>query len=180
MLVSIQLNSNRPRAISEFIENIEKTASAPEQIEVIFHIDLGDEKCRELLEKLKSTSKTQIKYLETDIIKHYKDLWRPLNQLLKLTDPNAYFIANFSDEFRFKTKGWDEILSKYIGYYEDDIFRIRLSRYRFRNYTDFWECIFAPDSLAFYTKRWMDIVGMWCPCLGPDSWQQSVIFYLIN
>ena len=160
MLVSIQLNSNRPEAILEFVRNIEETASRPEIIEIIFHIDLGDKKCRDILEELESTSKIQIKYLETDIIKHYRDLWKPLNELLKLTDPRAYFISNFSDEFRFVTKGWDNILQKYVGYYEDDIFRIRLSRYRFRNYVDFWECIFAPDSLAFYTKKWMEIVGM--------------------
>lgn len=180
MLVSIQLNSNRPDTIIEFVQNVEETASNPAQIEIIFNIDLGDEKCRNILEDLKSTSKLHIKYLETDIIKHYKDLWKPLNELLKLTDSNAYFVTNFSDEFRFKTKGWDEILKKYIGYYEDDIFRIRLSRYRFRNYTDFWECVYAPDSLAFYTKKWMDTVGTWCPCLGPDSWQQLVAFYLTN
>ncbi len=180
MLVSIQLNSNRPDTILEFVENIEETASDPSQIEIIFNIDLGDEKCRNILDELKTTSKIHIRYLETDIIKHYKDLWKPLNEILKLTNPDAYFVTNFSDEFRFKTKGWDEILKKYIGYYEDDIFRIRLSRYRFRNYTDFWECVYAPDSLAFYTKKWMDTVGTWCPCLGPDSWQQLVAFYLTN
>lgn len=180
MLVSIQLNSNRPAEILDFIKNVEETSFDPSQIEMIFHIDLCDEKCRKILDEKKITSKIQIKYLETDIIKSYKDLWKPLNELLKLTDPNAYFVTNFSDEFRFKTKGWDDVLKKYIGYYEDDVFRVRLSRYRFRNYKDSWECVFAPDSLAFYTKKWMDIVGMWCPCLGPDSWQQLVAFYLTN
>jgi hypothetical protein len=180
MLLSIQLNSNRPRDIRDFVENVEQTATNPKDIEIIFHIDQGDEACRQILEELRATCQIKIKYLQTNIIKGYKDLWKPLNELLKLTDPNAYFVTNFSDEFRFKTKGWDDIIKKYIGYYEDDIFRIRLSKYRYRNYIDFWECIYAPDSVAFYTKKWMDIVGIWCPCLGPDSWQQLVAFYLIN
>ena len=180
MLASIQFNSNRPNNISDFVANVEKTASNPQDIEIICHIDEGDDFCKNLLKNLQKTSRVKIKYLQTNIIKGYKDLWKPLNELLKLTDPNAYFVTNFSDEFMFKTKGWDDVLRGYINYYEDDIFRIRLSRYRFRNYTDFWECVFAPDSLAFYTKKWMNVVGMWCPCLGPDSWQQLVSFYLIN
>src|SRR3989338_6111815 len=180
MLASIQFNSNRPNNISDFVANVEKTASNPQDIEIICHIDEGDDFCKNLLKNLQKTSRVKIKYLQTNIIKGYKDLWKQLNELLKLTDPNAYFVTNFSDEFMFKTKGWDDVLRGYINYYEDDIFRIRLSRYRFRNYTDFWECVFAPDSLAFYTKKWMNVVGMWCPCLGPDSWQQLVSFYLIN
>jgi hypothetical protein len=180
MLLSINLNSNRPEAITGLINNVENTANNPSQIEIIFHIDIGDKICRDLLIDFKNKSKVKIKFIETDIIKSYFDLWKPLNELLKLTDPDVYFITNFSDEFRFQTNGWDDIIKKYISYYEDDIFRIRLSRYRYRNYDDPWQCVFAPDSLAFYTKKWMDIVGIWCPCLGPDSWQQLVSYYLIN
>lgn len=180
MLVSIQLNSNRANNINEIISNIEETASNPSEIEVLIHIDDGDKACKSIIESLQKSSKIKLRYIQTNIIKGYKDLWKPLNLLLQHTDPNAYFITNFSDEFRFKTVGWDDTIKKYIGYYDDGIFRIRLSRYRFRNYNDFWECVFAPDSLAFYTKKWMDVVGMWCPCLGPDSWQQLVSFYLIN
>ena len=180
MLVSIQLNSNRAATILEFVQNIEETSSNPSDIEVLINIDEGDSACKKAIESLQTQTKVKLSFIQTDIIKSYKDLWKPLNVLLKHTDPNAYFVTNFSDEFRFKTKGWDDVIRKYVNYYEDGIFRIRLSRYRFRNYADFWECIFAPDSLAFYTKKWMDIVGTWCPCLGPDSWQQLVAFYLIN
>ena len=180
MLVSIQLNSNRPENIREFVNNIDETATNPKDIEVIFHIDNGDIECQTALEDLQKTTKTKLRYIQTDIIKCYQDLWRPLNEILKVTDPSAYFVTNFNDELRFKTKGWDDEMRKYISYYDDDIFRVRLSRYRFYNYKDYWETIFAPDGLAFYTKRWMDIVGMWCPCMGPDSWQQSVAYYLLS
>ncbi len=180
MLCSIHLNSNRPKAIRDFIKNIEDTSSKPSDIEVIINIDTADSACKKVIEGLQSKTKVNLKYIQTDIIKCYKDLWKPLNEILKLTNSKAYFVTNFSDEFRFETVGWDNILRKYINYYDDDIFRIRLSKYRYYNYRDYWECIFAPDSLAFYTKRWMDIVGQWCPCLGPDSWHQSVSYYLIT
>lgn len=180
MLLSIQLNTNRPDAIKEFVNNVENTSYNPSDIEILVNIDTDDIACKNAIELLQVTTKTKLRFIQTDIIKSYKDLWKPLNVLLQHTDPSVYFITNFSDEFRFKTQGWDEVLKKYINYYEDDIFRIRLSRYRYRNYVDFWECIYAPDSLAIYTKKWMDIVGTWCPCLGPDSWQQLVAFYLAN
>ena len=180
IFASIHLNSNRPDNIKDLISNIERTASTPSGIEVIINIDNNDNNCKNIIENLKNTSLVKIIYIQTDIIKSFKDLWKPYNQLLGLTNKNAEFVSLFSDEFRFKTKGWDDILKKYINYYNDGIFRIRLSRYRFRNYTDFWECIFAPDSLAFYSKKWIDIVGMWCPCTGPDSWQQLVSFYLTS
>ncbi len=180
MLVSIQLSSNRAKNIEELVKNIENTASNPSLIELIVNIDEGDNECKKTLETLKNSSPVQIKYLETNIIKSFKDVWKVYNHLLKLTNPDANFLTIFSDEFRFKTHAWDEILTKYIGYYDDEIFRIRLSRHRFRNYRDSWECVFAPDSLAFYTKKWLDIVGIWCPCQGPDTWPQLVSYYLTN
>ncbi len=180
MLLSIHLNSNRPQNLKDLVKNIEDTASQPAEIEVIVNIDDGDDECKKALESLQRTSSVKIKFLQTNLIKSFKDVWKPYNEILKLTDSTSYFVTLFSDEFRFKTQQWDKILKEYISYYEDDIFRIRLSRYRFRNYSDSWECMFAPDSLAIYTKKWMDIVGQWCPCTGPDSWQQLVSFYLTN
>ncbi len=180
IFVSIHLNSNRPQNITSLIKNIEQTASNPSQIEIIINIDDGDNESENTINNLKETSLVKILYIKTNIIKSFKDIWKPYNELLKLTNKDAEFISLFSDEFRFKTKGWDDILKKYIAYYEDNIFYLRLSNYRFRNYSDFWECIFAPDSLAFYTKKWLDTIGMWCPCTGPDSWQSLVSFYLIK
>ena len=180
MLISIHLNSNRPNNIKDFVKNIENTVINPSSIEVIFNIDTEDYQSKKILDTLQKSTKINLKYISTNIIKTYKDLWKPLNEILKLTDKNAFFIMNLSDEVRFVNKGWDKQISKYIHYYDDDIFRIRLSNYRYYNYTDPWECVFAPDSLAIYTKKWMDIVGMWCPCLGPDSWQQLVSYYLIT
>lgn len=180
MLLSLQLNSNRPDLIKKLIDNIEETSSNPSDIEILINIDEGDNACLEAIKSLQTTTKTQLRFIQTNIIKSYQDLWKPLNELLKHTDPKAYFVTNFSDEFRFKTKGWDDVIRKYVGYYDDGIFRIRLSKYRYYSYRDSWECVFAPDSLAFYSKKWLDTVGMWCPCLGPDSWQQLVAYYLIN
>jgi hypothetical protein len=177
-LVSIQLNSNRPGQFSWFLDSIEETVDSPSSCEVLIHIDEGDEKMeRAVLDEIKRRPFT-IKYIKTNIVKSFADLWKPLNELIKITDPKAYFLLNLADEMLFLTKGWDTKLRQYVGYYSDDIFRLRASRFRFRNYNDLWECGYAPDSLTFYTKRWLDIGGDWNPCLGPDSFQQCVAFHM--
>ncbi len=180
IFISIQLNSNSPDQLLRFFNGIERTSTRPEQIEILINIDKGDTIMRDLLEKERQNRPFQIKYIETLLENGFADLWKPLNDLFKLTDKNAYFVINVSDEFIFETKGWDDIVSKYKNYYKDDIFRLRASKYRFRNYTDVWECGYAPDVLAFYTRKWLEICGGWCPCLGPDSFQQCVSFYLFT
>ncbi|UCF92600.1 MAG: hypothetical protein JSW39_00140 [Desulfobacterales bacterium] len=163
-----------------FLDHVEKNANRPEQVEVLIHIDQGDDLMKQTLEIEKSQRRLQLRYIQTDMVRNFFDLWKPLNALVKLTAPRAYFVANVSDEFLFETVKWDDVLREYVAYYPDHIFRVRASRFRHRNYIDFWECGFAPDSLAFYTKRWMDIVGDWNPCLGPDSFQQLIAYYLFS
>lgn len=179
-LISIQLNGNCSIKIVEFFNSIESTADNPKDIEVLLHIDVGDRKMEELVEYEKKNRLFSLRILQTDLVKDYSSLWKPLNLLFQMTHPDAYFVTNLFDEIRFETKGWDTILKQYMGYYQDDIFRLRCSKYRFRNYTDFWECGFAPDSLAFYTRKWLQLSGDWNPCLGPDSFQQCVSFYLFK
>lgn len=176
--ISIQLNSNRPQQIGVFFDSIEATADTPEAIEVLLHIDKGDSAMEQAVEAEKAKRKFSLRVLQTDLVQGYLTLWKPLNPLLEMTHPDVYFVTNFSDEFLFETKGWDTQLRAYVGYYPDHIFRLRGSQYRFRNYRDFWECGYVPDSIAFYTKRWLDLGGDWNPCLGPDTFQQFVSFYL--
>jgi len=178
VFVSIQINSNRPDQIRAFLTSVEETAARPSAVEVLVHFDTGDDAMERTLAEEASRRRLRVRPVSTDLVKDFFDLWKPLNVLLPLTASSAYFVLNCSDECRFLTAAWDDILRKYVGYYDDHIFRIRASRLRFRNYLDIWECGFAPDSVAFYTRRWLEIVGDWNPCLGPDSFQQCVAFHL--
>jgi hypothetical protein len=177
-LISIQLNSNRPSQLVNYFDSIEDTADNPHEIEVIINIDDNDTTMEELLIKEMRNRSFVIKYTSTPRPKSFCDLWKPINKLLQLTDANAYFLLNISDEMLFATKGWDSILKKYVGYFPDHIFRLRASRNKFRNYFDRWECSFGQDSIPITTKKWVDIGGDWNPCFGPDSFQQLISFYL--
>jgi hypothetical protein len=177
-LISIQLNSNRPAQLSAYFDNIEETADDPTQIEVLVNIDIGSISMKSLLDSEIPQRTFTLKYIETPRPNSFCDLWKPINNLLTITDPDAYFLLNISDEMLFETQGWDSILKKYVGYFPDHLFRLRASRNKFRNYFDRWECSFAQDAIPITTKKWVDTGGNWNPCFGPDSFQQLIALYL--
>ncbi len=176
--ISFQMCSNDKENLEKFIDNIDETAAKPEQIELILKIDEEDGSLQRFIEKKRKKSKISIFPVIGPRGEGYFELWKWLNVLLSYTDPKAYFVCNSFDEMYFETKNWDTKLRKYVGLFSDDIFRLRTSIFRYRNYHDIWEPGYAPDSTAFYTKRWLDIVGKWNACHGPDSYQQFVAYYL--
>jgi len=177
--LSIQVPSNRPEKLKIFFDHLQETANHPESFEVLINLDVGDTTMSAYLDQEKIIRPFTIKYINTFTGGFYHS-WKPINDLLTITHPDVYFMTFLSDEFLFKTKGWDDILKSYIGYYPDDIFRLKASHYRYRNYLDLWECGFAPDSIAFYTKKWVDICGDWAPCFSSDAFQQCVSYYLFT
>ena len=178
IFISIQLNLIKGDHVVSLFDNIEKTAINISSIEVIVHTDKSDELTTRVVQDESKKRKFKIKCISTDSVRTYGTLWKPFNLLFKETNKNAYFILNTSDEIKFVTYGWDKKLKKYKNYYQDDIFRLRCSKYKYRNYFDFWECGFAPDGISFYTKKWMELCGDRNPCIDPDSFQQSIAYYL--
>ena len=75
-------------------------------------------------------------------------------------------------------KNWDTILEKLIDFKSDGIFRLRTSVYKNRNYSTLFECGYAPDTTAIYSKEYLKIQGDFSPCFGPDNGQQFVAFYM--
>ena len=67
---------------------------------------------------------------------------------------------------------------KYIDFKPDGIFRLRTSVYKNRNYSTLFECGYAPDTTAIYSKEYLKIQGDFSPCFGPDNGQQFVAYYM--
>lgn len=178
VLVSIQLASNRPENLVALFDNIEQTADNPGAVEICIKIDDDDAAMNALLAREAARRPFAIKYISTPLPDGFFGLWRSMNDLLAICDPDAYFLVNFNDEMSFGESGWDTTLAKYVGFFPDHLFRIRTSRFRHRAYHDVWECGYAPETSAFTTKHWIDTQGDWNPCTGPDSFQQMVAFYL--
>ncbi len=178
MLVSFQLASKFPHALVGLLDNLEQLASDPCCFEVLVKVNSEDPHMQAVLAAEVLRRKFRLRPLVTPRRRGYEDLWQALNELFHLTDPAAYFVCNINDEVRIQSPGWDDRLRQYVGVFPDHIFRLRTSRLKFRNYYDFWECGFAPENYAFFTKRWLDICGDWNPCFGPDSSQQYIAYYL--
>ena len=176
-LLSIHMTSNRPGNFVEFLDRLERATSAPSSVEVVIKIDDTDDAMNRLLASEVRARPFRIRYISTPLEGGFFGLWRCYDDLLRASDPDAYFCIGLNDEMHFKTQGWDMVLRKYVGLFPDHIFRLRTSGKRHRNYYDFWEPGFANDTSAFMTKKWLEIGGGWCPCNGPDTFQQYVAFY---
>lgn len=178
MLLSVHLASKFPGKFTALLDNIEATIADPSRIEVLVKIDSEDAAMNALLPREAARRPFAVRFISTPRGEGYFGLWSAYNDLLKIAHPEAYFVSVMNDEVKFVTRGWDETLQGYVGFYPDHLFRLRISQYRLRNYIDFWECGYAPDAYALYTRRWFEISGDWCPCNTPDAFQQSVAFYL--
>lgn len=177
-LVSIHMQSNRPAQFILFLDRLAKSVSDPAAVEVIVKIDDEDLGMQDLLPIEQARRPFVLKYICTPLPEGFYGLWKSMNDMLEVCDPDAYFVLNLNDEMHFSTKGWDLIIRQYVGVFPDNIFRLRTSNHRRRNYIDPWECGFAPESAAFITRKWLEIGGDWCPCTGPDTFQQMVAYYL--
>jgi len=176
-LLSIHLTSNRPKQFVDFLDRLQATTVDVSAVEVVVKIDEHDRDMNLLLQEECVSRPFRIRYISSPLEGGFYSLWQCYDDLLKACDPDAYFVVGLNDEMGFSKRGWDKVLETYVGMFPDHIYRLRTSAHRWRNYYDYWEAGFANDTSAIMTKRWLDIGGGWCPCNGPDTFQQSVAFY---
>lgn len=177
-LISILFNTNNiEKTVSTLKKFLEKTAH-PEKIQFCIKIDNDDTTFVDSF--LKEISKFEFNFiiLSSPRGRGFIDLWQWINFLFKVSSKYSKFVMNISDEMYVNQKGWDNNLEKYISFEDDNIFRLRTSVYRNRNYNDLWECGYAPDTTAIYTRKYLSIQSNFSPCFGPDNGQQIVAFYL--
>lgn len=178
MFLSIFAATCRPDNIVGFLDNLAETASDLTSFEVLLKIDEGADDMVRVLDNYKKTAKFSIKYIASAKLDGYYTLEVGYSELLKIAHPDTYFCWLLTDEIRLQTKGWDSVLKEYIGFYPDDIFRLKLSIFQLKNYYDFFECLPCPDNYAVTTRKWLEITEGWGHFWGPDSWHQCVDYYL--
>lgn len=178
-LVSIHLGSNRRDKLTEFVDALESVTSNKNAYEVNVKIDSEDTNMIECVQGLiEKYGSNKIKPLIAPRKNGLWSLWEYYNQLFYQAHPKAYFFWNPSDEVRIMTPGWDQILEKYIGFFHDHVFRLKLSDNRLRNFYHFREILGTPDNFPFITKKWMDICGTWNDCHSPDVVHQGISYFL--
>ena len=177
-LISILFNTNNIENTIYSIKQFLGKAHNPEKIQFCIKIDNDN---KEFVKKfLKSLEKFECNFviLSSPRGRGYVDLWHWVNYLFKVSSKKSNFVMNTSDEMWVKEKNWDINLSKYVNLFDDGIFRLRTSVYKNRNYNTLWECGYAPDTTAIYSRKYLTIQGDFSPCFGPDNGQQFVAYYL--
>lgn len=178
MLVSIFLATCRTQNILGFLDNLKQTANDFSCFEVLIKLDEGATELINLVSEYAKNSVYKIKYIVSAKLDGYYTLNVGYNELLSLTDPTTYFCWLLTDEIRLETKGWDSILQRYVKFYPDDIFRLKLSVFQNKNYYDLYECLTSPDNYAVTTRKWLEVTGGWGDFWGPDSWHECIDYYL--
>lgn len=178
-LISIQLNSNNPVKFKKFALSFFDNSENISALEIIVHIDKNDVAMLKVISDLNLKYDNGIKYVETDLVNDFNDLWKPINILHQKTSDSVKLMACLSDDFYVKTKNWDKLILNNCenNYVRDQVFRIRCFKNRSEKYNNIWECIYKPDA-SFYSKVWIDTVGYWNLCIGPDTFQEIISFYL--
>ncbi len=179
IFISLLLGTNRPENIRRLFESLEEKTICPQEVEVIISIDKGDNAMLAAIEEVQKTSPFTIKYLEGVRGRGYFDANKEYNKMLHLIADSSYFINLLSDKVFFSTYGWDQKLKAYKGAFADDIFRVRISKFKNVQYfNDFAKCLMVPDNFPFFTRRWLQLAGGFGDTWGPDTWCQGIAYML--
>ena len=176
--ISILVNSNNKNNLLNFFNSYEKNSHDIKNFEIVVNINKNDHLMINMLDEQKKIRGFNIKYIQSDggyFSGHIHN-----NLMLKESNPSSYFIICAGDRMLVKTKNWDKVILEYKGSFKDNIFRVKCSKYKYRNYKDYWECCFAPSNIAFTTRRWLDICGDWAPCFPGDAFQQCISYYMFT
>lgn len=178
MIASILINSKNKENLDEVFNSYEDNAFNPKNFEIIVNINNDDICLKNYLNEQIKSRKFKLKYImsyEGDYFSGHINN----NKMLNEVDEKSYFVSCTGDRVVIKTNNWDEKLKKYIGFFEDDIFRIKCSKFKNRKYFDFWECCFAPANITFTTIKSININKKnFSPCFSHDAFQQCIYFYL--
>ena len=178
MLISILTPSRRPHQLVGFFDSIEAMTSELSDIEVVVKIDDDHPEALETLSQEIKKRPFRIKVINSPRYLGVLSIWLGMQDAFVASDPDAYFVWLVTDETRILTKGWDDVLRKYVGFFEDDIFRLKLSGSRYNNYSHPFQCSTIPDSFAVFTRKWLELTEGLGDCWGSDTVQAQISFHL--
>jgi len=177
-LISIHLPSNKPFHFRRLVENLVATADDPTCFEIVVKIDLGDAVMIEAVKKIQEDIHVNLKVIISERPASYFHTYSACNEALKASDPEFYFCWHTNDEILIETRGWDTKLARYIGFFPDHIFRLKVNpRKMFFNFFDIHEvCLHADYPIV--PRKWLEATEVWADCHGPDTYQESIAIYL--
>lgn len=177
-LISFLVPTRNLEHLNAQFDHFEKSTTDLSAIEFLIKIDSDHQAADAFMQEQVKRRPFKIRYISAPRMAGIFSLWAGVEQLLALVDDSSYFIQILSDEPYYTTQGWDQILRRYIGFYPDHVFRLRLSDVKFNNYATHYECAFRCDSFPIYTRRWLELTEGAGDCWGSDAYHQCVAYQL--
>jgi hypothetical protein len=176
MLISFLIPSRNPNLLNRFFNYLESNTKNLSQIEVLIKLD-NDKDYQKFIKNSKKRP-FKIKFFVTPRLEGQPSLWFAVEKLFFECNKNSYFVQILSDEPYIVTKNWDEKLKSYKFFFKDSVFRLRTSKLKYFNYTNYFDCVTKPDSYPIYTRKWLELVIGPGNCWGSDAYQQLISYFL--
>lgn len=176
MLISFLIPSRNPNLLNRFFNYLESNTKNLSQIEVLIKLD-NDEDYQKFIKNSKKRP-FKIKFFVTPRLEGQPSLWFAVEKLFFECNKNSYFVQILSDEPYIVTKNWDEKLKNYKFFFKDSVFRLRTSKLKYFNYSNYFDCVTKPDSYPIYTRKWLELTIGPGNCWGSDAYQQLISYFL--
>ncbi|MGD9726312.1 MAG: hypothetical protein AB7M05_03120 [Alphaproteobacteria bacterium] len=177
-LIAVFLSSKKQEQLVALFRNLDETIADPRRVEVLVKIDVEAPRLSEWLAAEAPRHTYRIRWAVGPRWDGYWSLHKGYALLQELVNPRTYFLHLINDEVRYKTQGWDAVLEKYVGFFPDDIFHLRVSRHKLYNYMRFYKAIEQPENYPVMTRRWVEISEGWGEFRGPDTWHGGINWFL--
>ena len=177
-LLSIHLPSNKPHHFRRFVENLVTTAADPTCFEVVVKIDTGDHAMAETVAAIRRDLAVNLTVVVSERFPSYFHTYLGFAECFRASDPEYYFCWHVNDEILIETTHWDTILARYVDFFPDRIFRLKVHPQKmFYNFFDIREsCLYADYPIV--PRRWLDATEGWGDCHGPDLYQECIAIWL--
>ena len=177
-LLSIHLPSNKPHHFRRLVENLVATAADPACFQIVVKIDTGDQAMQQAIAAIERDIEVNLTVVVSAPIQSYAHTYIGFNECYRASDPEYYFCWHVNDEIVIDTRHWDVVLARYIDFFPDRVFRLKIDRRKmFHNFFALEEvCVWADYPIV--PRRWLDATEGWSPMHGPDVYQEGVSVYL--
>lgn len=160
------------------MDNLVSTAADPRCFEVVVKIDAGDTAMERVVAGIQRDVAVNLKVVRSAPLPSYFHTYTAYNECLRESDPGYYFCWHVNDEILMETQHWDQKLERYIDFFPDGVFRLKVNpRKMLWNFFDIREaCVYADYPIV--PRRWLDGTQSWAERQGPDVYQEGVSIWL--
>jgi hypothetical protein len=177
-LLSIHLPSNKPTFFRRLVENLVATAADPACFEIVVKIDIGDDAMQQAVAAIRRDIAVNMTVVSSPRFASYFHTYIGLDECLRASDPEYYFCWHVNDEILIETPHWDRVLARYIDFFPDRVFRLKVNPQKmFHNFATIEEACIQAD-YPIVPRRWLEATETWAPCHGPDVYQEGIAIYL--